>query len=1239
MAKSLEIVDLPGEGQVQLRWTDGDLQETAPPVTFQLPLNHSDQSEIGWYFRSFLQDPFGPSRTRADAVEERLRNLGRLLFEVVFRGSPEAGAAFSRAGSEGLSECQLAIVSDRPEFLSLPWELMNDPEAGYVASSMASVVRRISQRPLAVFDAELSTSQFNVLLVSPMPDTGSISQSVGASGDVPANPGKMSWEALKALESLDVEVELSYLRPASLDALTEHLSERRGHYHLVHLDAVVCDGSGQLLLEGPNGGRQSAAPGKLGEILAQAKIPVVMLNAADDNTSGGTATWSTVGAQLTEAGVPQAVLVPHALPPAGREIFVSNFVRESVQGKDAAAAAALARNALMGQPQRMSSAGRVVFWDWILPSVYQSAEYAPVAIEVERPDPLAPPNLQPEAQREDTIPQGGPHGLLGRQTEIAQLERLLRDNRVVLMAGNTGVGKTELALGFARWVQNTRERPGGVFYTTFEVGAGLERIVHEIGSTIIGLPFADMPRQQQREWVVEYLQEHSSLLIWDSVESIAGFPEQDANALLEPSEREDLNTFVNELSQGGNSSVLLVSRKSSESWLSAPYTTYPLTGLSKYDRLEFAWELQDKSGLHESITPERAGAHLGADYLRLLDLIEGHPLAMRIAIPELKEIPASVIVDELRSGIDTLEGSSLEDGRDPFLTALMEHSFSRMSRRSRVHLPFLALFQRRIMMDVLTHITQERAYRTAMGEELGWGACRTLLRSALASGFLDPVTPSVYQIHPALPWFYGRKLGSQSSGQVIRQLEEEFVRVYADTADYFMETLYENQDAGATAVLAEEGNITQALGLALEAGQWEDVQVLVQPLAQVYRMQKRYPELRRLRRQLLDVIAPEGLGAEEAQAKGAIELWLYLLGTEASEATETLDFDHAGDLNQQLLEYFDSTVEGATDPRTAAVYHQMGVAEQHRWNLEEAEELFQRSLRILEDTEEEEAKADDYFGIGQIRQYQRRYTEAKDWFQRALAIHQRIGDAEEMVKDYRALGLAAQYKFEYEEAESWYQQARAILEENRDEENVVLVFHELGTVYHARYLFEQAESWYQQALHLSDRLGMQNQMAIEFHHLGLLCQARGMFYEDAEEWFELALEQREQLGDRRGAGDECRHLGLLLHEYEQYDKAEQWYRRALEAFEEVRSLDRIARTYGQLGKLAEDRNDLPGALEWAARTFQLAVNHNLPVLPQVKAHLGSLRDKYGEGEFTTWWQGFTGGDPPEDLDPGALPNL
>jgi len=158
---------------------------------------------------------------------------------------------------------------------------------------------------------------------------------------------------------------------------------------------------------------------------------------------------------------------------------------------------------------------------------------------------------------------------------------------------------------------------------------------------------------------------------------------------------------------------------------------------------------------------------------------------------------------------------------------------------------------------------------------------------------------------------------------------------------------------------------------------------------------------------------------------------------------------------------------------------------------------------------------------------------------------------------------------------------------------------------------------------------------VEFHHLGLLHQARGIVYEDAEDWFMAALEQWDKLGNRRAAGDECRQLGVLFHEQKRYDDAEKWYHQAREVFEALGDIPRLARTYGQLGMVAEEQDNLTGALGWVARTHQLAVEHNLPVAVQVKAHLGRLREKYGQDNFETWWQDFSGEAAPTDLDVDA----
>ena len=1221
MTQTIEIHDLADTGQLQLLYRKQEAsQETppaeAPPADFSNPLEDSDRRELDWYFREYVDHPFGQGKTRSEAVETGLRNLGRLLFESVFNANAGARAIYDSAAADGLAECRLEIISPRSEFLALPWELMNQPEAGYPATQMAAVVRRSGPEQVDPFSAELPTDQFNVLLVAPRPGLGG-----------PTFQGGLSVEAAAALESLEAQVELDYVSPPSLANLTAALNARPNHYHVAQLDGIALgDADGQLLLENSGAGEPVSVTDLAG-LLADAQVPVVFLTAAQGGTGQSWGSLSQAAAELSRRGVPVVMGLPYPLADTGsREQFLRELYRSLAGGGDAAASLAVARNKLMESPVRLTLAGKQVLWDWVTPVTFQSREYIPLAIEVEQVDPLAPPMLQPQQQPEVELqlPAPGAFGLVGRQGELHQLERMFSDSPTLLLTAPTGSGKTELCLGMARWFQKIGRlvRPGGVFYTTFEAShpSGLERIVHEIGTSVAGLEFPDLSLPQQRQWVVEYLQQNPSLLIWDNVENVSGFP-TGAPGLLEPEEQAGLNDFIASITQDGQSWVLLATRGSREEWLTTPHRRQELAGLQGRDRVELAAAIIEQAGVEPGrLTPE---------VLDVLELVEGNPLAMKVALPLLKGVPASALVAELQKTLEELPDSAQEEGRLPSLTAVMEYSWTKMSRRSRTHLPFLSLFQRRVMMDILNHITGEAGYRAAMGEELGWGATRTLLRSALADGFLEGVSPSVYQIHPALPWFYGRKLGQQVPAARLTSLEQEYVRVYADTADYFMESLYENQDSGVTAILAEEGNLTQALGLALESEQWDNAQLLVQPLAQVYRMQKRFAELRRLRRQLLETV---GATSEDAAAHGAADFWLYLLGTEANEAVDLGELEYAEDLNRQLYEYLSTLPDRSSDPRIAAVSHQFGQIALRRLHLDEAAHWFQESVSIIENDEDRASVADDYFALGQVKQHQRYYTEAKEFYQKALDIHQRLPDEEEMVKDYRALGAVSHLKFEYPEAESWYLRARAIVEEQRDEETAVLIFHELGTVCHSQYLFDDAIDWYEQALNLADRLGMEEQMAVEFHHLGMLQQTRGIIYDEAQEWYVAAMNQWERVGNRRAVGDECRQLGVLFHEQKRYEEANGWYHQAREIFEELGDLLRAARTYGQLGMVAEEQDDVPGALEWVARTYQLAIDYNLPMVVQIKAHLGRLRDKHGQEQFEEWWRTYTGEEAPTDLD-------
>lgn len=1251
MARVLRIIHLPQTGEIKLTLELDGEDSTTPPVAFTGRLDSRLSEEMGWYFGEYLDDPFGPSKERAQSVEQALRNWGRLLFEAAFGSDEEYQGLYAKACEDGLASYQLEVVSSDPAFLGLPWELLNEPANGYLASRLSSLIRVPGSGPLAEFSHNLPTDQLRILVVSPHSEKESARAS-------------LAIQTLEVLDSLNVQVQVDFLRPASLTSLSEHLAESPGHYHLAYFDAITLSTPGGMELDtdlDDEGSGVSISAGHIGEILSSGGVPVALLNVGDnpsnpDQDSPGQG-LNEFAAGLAASGVPVVATLPYPLAGPARELFLKTFYQELVKGQDAGMVVAKCRTALMDNPRRPSPMGKQIFWDWIGPNVWQSQSYTPPTIVEEQPPTLTQPEFQaPEPEPQVApLPQGGPHGLIGRNTELRQLERLFQQGPTVLLWGDTGVGKTELTLGLAKWLVNTGARSGGVLYSSMEVGAGLERVIHEAGTGVGGLEFADLTAQQQHRWLIEYLNEHPSMLILDALENAAGFPNQNSG-LLDATELSDLDSFLSEVAEGGQSWVLLVSRRSSETWLTGPCQGFELRGLTHRESIELGNELLEISGLFGSDTGANSGQppeqisenRLGTDYLALLELLEGHPLALRIAVPLLKDVPASVIVNEninrtsAASPVtdsNTPQDSSLlleEESRPSFLTALMDYSFSRMSRRSRNHLPFLSLFRQRVLLDVLTHITQERTYRTVMGEELGWGASRTLLRSARDAGFLDTVNPSVFQINSSFPWFLGSRLYRQLPQSGITTLEREFVRVYTDTADYFMETLYENQDSGVTAVLAEEGNLTQALGLALESQQWDSAQLLVQPLAQVYRMQKRHPELRRLRRQLLQSVVPSGGGASEAVELGSIELWLYLLGTEASESSEFGDLDHAEELNNQVLAYMTSTDEGESDPRTAAVYRQLGEVALKRWRWDEAESYALKSLEIIEHGEDRESVADDYYLLGQTNHRQQLYSAAKEWFSKALDIYQRSQDAEELVKVYRALGLSSQFKIELDEAESWYQRARTIVEENRDEETAILVFHELGTVCHARYQFEEAESWYNQALTLSHRLGKEAQMAVEFHHLGLLAQARGLFFDDAEGWYLQAMEKYEALGDPRSAGDECRQLGVLFHEQKRWDEAERWYQQANTNFQISGDMQRIARTYGQLGMVAEEREDISGALEWVGQTYRLATEHNLPVLPQVESHLTRLKSKVGEDGFNDWWRGFMGSDPPTNLEAGNL---
>ena len=801
---------------------------------------------------------------------------------------------------------------------------------------------------------------------------------------------------------------------------------------------------------------------------------------------------------------------------------------------------------------------------------------------------------QPDNVLTSQLPPAPEYGFVGRTQNISDLSISLSTLPIALIIGKPGIGKTDLALHYARISEADLTYPGGIIYSQITVGSSFQKLIHETGTSIFGISFGDLNHDEQYEALSKHLMENATLLIWDDVNY--------ASSVWEEGELEKLKKYLATWEPETPSNIVLISQTKDS--VDVPSTNANTISVPKFDQNDFQ-ELA--SAFIGSIYGDDPSKPAVSQLESLLHKLEGHPLALQIILPLLKDSPVNIIESELLKQIET---------NQDILRSSFETFYGRASYRVRTHLPIISLFKKRVMLDVLTHFTQSASYKAVFKEELGWGATRALLRGSKESGVLASISPSVYLIPNSIPPLLGEKLYRTQSAEAISNLEQEFTRIYADTADHFLESLDENPDSGTTAILAEEENFYQALGLALEAKDWESSQILMQPVAQVYKMQKRFIELDLLREQVLNTI---GLTYSSALDNNSIELWEYIKGTTSSDLIEQNKISEGTEICHELLDYLENNQPDNQELKLATVYSQLGEIHLLTRELDASEEYFSKANDIYQTLEAEDNSAEISQYLGRIRYFQGRYSDAKAEYNKALEIHQQFEDQEQMVVDYRFLGLLSQLQLKYEEAESWYKQAQSIVENYGDEETAMLVYHDLGTVFHAQYFFEEAQSWYRQALHLADRLGFQGQMAREFHYLGLLSQDRGELQDEAEEWLVAALDIKTQLGDYTGCGDECRQIALLYHEQEQFSTAEEWYRKAIDFFQMSSNVDKLARTYGQMGIIKQELGDIEGSLEWGARTYTLVNNSKLPILSQVINHLATIRKEIGEATFDQWW--------------------
>ena len=788
------------------------------PSSYGFPVEGRPNSDLAcdihWYLEDFLNYPFPPRDRIAERVQDAFRRWGTQAFEALFSGG--RGRDFYRdATRDGLPNLYLEVVSDDPTVLAWPWEALYDPDRQFIVHN-ARIARRLNQGPdpLPLPD-DLPRGRVNILLVTARPFESDVAYR------------SISRPLVELIEAKKLPAAVHVLRPPTFEQLRAHLREHPAHYHIVHFDGHGGYGAqqkssrytlrqkaqGHLIFEDEDGQPNPVSAEKLSQLLQEFRIPVVVLNACQSGMVDGNAedAFASVAAAMIRAGVRGVVAMAYSLYVSGATEYLPAFYSRLFETGDLAEAVRAGRQRMLERPSRLSARGQFELDDWLVPVLYAqedldfsfaaepAADDDAVSEEVTRPD------LPEEAQDREN-----PYGFIGRDRAILELERAMRRKPAgILIQGLGGVGKTTLVRGFLHWLRNT----GGLLHQpswfTFNDIRSAEHVLNQMGMALFGTAFGSLKRSEKLDRLTHFLRKHPFVIVWDNFESAAGVEGTTVKAMLSDEDRRTLQHFLEQL-RGGQTKVLLTSR-SDERWL--PQTAcyrLPLGGLQGEERWEFCTEILSDLGLTVDWGDQ--------DFAELMNLLDGHPLAMRVVLPLVAERSAAQVAQALRENVAAL-GLDGEDDVQGKLFATLGFVEEALPGDLRPLLVPLALHERYVSAH----------YLEAMAKKVDEAWTRERIDAFIANlataGLLRDRGQTIYEIHPVLTGF----LHSQTS---VAERDEAWTRAFTWTF-FILANHYASKPPPEQRVFVavHEANLYNAAEKAERLEMWDEHPVLLQLLA------------------------------------------------------------------------------------------------------------------------------------------------------------------------------------------------------------------------------------------------------------------------------------------------------------------------------------------------------------------------------------------------------------------------
>ena len=913
----------PGNYRVQVELDDNGLVQEAE-CTMAFELNPDDARDLRWYLEDYLEYPLDPAPQIARRVEGRMAELGRAVFAAVFPGGSETRDLWSLV-RDRVSETRVEVITDVAHATAVPWELLRDPRTdtpvALQARSFVRGYRQAAQRPRLPHG---TNGEIRILLVICRP---------GGRDDVPFR--SVASQLVRLRPAVERAFRLKVLRPATFAALGRELrrtADRGEPYHVVHFDGhgtytdlggasggiggnrerpsplhyyVRAGAHGYLLFEDANteDNIEYVDGIRLGSLLAEARVPMLVLNAcrsahsdvaADpaeaDAEMAATATaradlapvgdaharvraYGSLAQEIVDAGVAGVVAMRYNVYVDTATRFVAEMYENLLAGQELGQAVTRGRKNLADDPVREIAFDRLPLQDWPVPVVY---EVAPLQLFPPSTRSLTLAEPDSAGDRPEGLPPAPDTGFYGRDETLLALDRALDSNQIVLLHALAGSGKTTTAAEFARWYQMTGGLdeaglgPGLVVFSSFELHWPLSAVLNDLWDRVSArLPPDDVGRwmglsvAERRRVVLDLLGKLPVLWIWDNVEPIRGFPAGTESAW-SAAEVAELTGFLRDL-RATRAKVVLTSRRPEDELLGELPTRISLPPMAMPDRLQLARAVAERSG--HRLTDV-------ADWRPLLRFTDGNPLTVTVLVREALRSGIRTrddverFVSQIRSGESDLDDE--EDlGRSRSLGASLSYGLAMaFTEREQAVLALLHLFQRSVGATALQQVTSllqsagTARTQTALARITDDDVHR-VLRQAAEIGLLSAIGSSFFLVHPALPWYFQR-LFTETFGALTRPDGEAVARAYVETFSDIGEAYLRAQVAGEQNIIllaaASEANFLNARDLAIRYQWWDRVMPPMRGLQILYEHTGRDLELARLAEELAPYLTEAATG-------------------------------------------------------------------------------------------------------------------------------------------------------------------------------------------------------------------------------------------------------------------------------------------------------------------------------------------------------------------------------------------